>query len=46
MTLPVIAISAYADKDKITQAISLGFDDYLTKPIDQDILQTLINHYV
>ena len=45
ITIPVIAISAYADKNKIEEALSMGFDEYLTKPIDQETLKSLINRY-
>ncbi|MGR9115193.1 MAG: ATP-binding protein [Gammaproteobacteria bacterium] len=37
-----VAISAYADKNKIKQAFAAGFDDYLTKPISEHDLRTLI----
>ncbi|MDD5580780.1 MAG: ATP-binding protein [Methylobacter sp.] len=41
---PIImtAISAYADETKITEALSAGFDYYLTKPIDEDQLTKLV----
>ena len=42
ITIPVIAISAYADKNKIKQAFKLGFNNYLTKPINEEQLNTLI----
>jgi len=42
---PAIAISAFAEKDKIEKARNLGFNDYLTKPVDQKQLNQLINHY-
>jgi FOG: CheY-like receiver len=45
MTLPVIAISAYSDKTNIGKALSLGFDNYLTKPIDQQKLKEMIYNY-
>lgn len=41
-----IAISAYADKKKIDEAINTGFNDYLTKPLDENQLKTLIKKYV
>ena len=31
---PVIAISAFANEEKIRRALSEGFDEYITKPID------------
>jgi len=45
ITTPAIAISAYADKNKIKETLSLGFDDYMTKPIDEDQLKMLIYKY-
>ena len=48
--IPVIAISAYASNDNIQQAISAGFDDYITKPIEikefLDILDSVANDIV
>jgi signal transduction histidine kinase/ActR/RegA family two-component response regulator len=41
--LKVAAISAYADQDKIDEALDAGFDDYLTKPIDINKLNGLIH---
>lgn len=46
ISIPAIAISAYADKNKIEEALSIGFNNYLTKPIDQAELSTLIKSYV
>ncbi len=43
---PAIAISAYVDENKIKEALSLGFNDYMTKPIDEKKLNRLINNYV
>ncbi len=36
--VPVIAMSAELNKDKLIQAIELGANDYLLKPIDVDLL--------
>jgi two-component system response regulator FlrC len=36
--IPVIAMSAELNKDKLIQAIELGANDYLLKPIDADLL--------
>ncbi|PPD17954.1 MAG: hypothetical protein CTY24_13880 [Methylobacter sp.] len=33
--LPVVAISAYANDSKISEAFNAGFDFYLTKPVDE-----------
>jgi signal transduction histidine kinase/ActR/RegA family two-component response regulator len=38
----LIAVSAYADSDKINQALNAGFDSYLTKPIEEYQLVELI----
>ncbi len=40
--LKVFMITAYDDKEKYEQAINLGADDYLLKPIDFDKLKTEI----
>lgn len=40
--LKVFMITAYDDKGKFEQAINLGADDYLLKPIDFDKLKTEI----
>lgn len=36
--IPVIVISAYADKDSIQKAMKAGANDYLVKPFDDDRL--------
>ncbi|MGR8981648.1 MAG: ATP-binding protein [Gammaproteobacteria bacterium] len=40
--LKLVAISAYADENKIAEALLAGFDDYLTKPVNEDKLTELI----
>ncbi|MGR9045786.1 MAG: ATP-binding protein [Gammaproteobacteria bacterium] len=40
--LKAVAISAYADKNKIKKAFAAGFDDYLTKPISEQSLKTIL----
>ncbi len=40
--LPMAAISAYADNNKIDDALAAGFDYYLTKPVDEEDLIKLI----
>lgn len=37
-SIPVIVMSAEANKDKLIQAIEEGANDYLLKPIDVDLL--------
>ena len=42
--LSVIAVTANAMKDNITQGVEAGFDDYLTKPLDvKSLLSTIAN---
>ena len=43
-SLKTIAISAYADKQTIREALDAGFDNYLTKPIDPDQLNRLLEN--
>ena len=40
--LKLIAVSAYADDGKIKEALALGFDAYITKPIEEHQLVALI----
>lgn len=42
IALKIAAISAYADENNISEALAAGFDDYLTKPVDEGRLITLI----
>ncbi|CZE47746.1 response regulator transcription factor [Campylobacter geochelonis] len=39
---PIIALSAFSDKDKLLKAIDVGIDKYLLKPIDMDELLVAI----
>lgn len=39
---PFLFLSALADRSHILQGLKLGADDYLTKPIDFDLLETKI----
>ncbi|MCX7100174.1 MAG: response regulator [Methylobacter sp.] len=41
--LKMVAISAYADNNKINETLAAGFDYYLIKPIDEELLNVLIN---
>jgi len=44
--IPVIALSANAQKNDILKGVSAGFDDYLTKPIDVKKLLAILNKYL
>jgi len=44
--LPVIAQTAYAMKSDRIKAINAGFDDYISKPIVQEELFSLINKFL
>ncbi len=40
----VVGQSAFAIEEQVEKFKSYGFDDYITKPIDEDKLKKLINH--
>ena len=44
-SIPVIATSAYADEENIQLAWKLGFEEYITKPIDINKLLSIIEKY-
>ena len=41
--IPFVFLTALADRNSELQARRLGADDYVTKPIDFDMLETIIN---
>ncbi|MFM7886980.1 MAG: PleD family two-component system response regulator [Pseudanabaena sp.] len=41
--IPVIMISALKEMDSVMQCMEIGADDYLTKPIDPEMLKSAIN---
>ena len=43
--LPVIAQTAYAQPEEKANALKVGFDDYLAKPIKKEVLMEIINRY-
>ena len=44
--IPVIAISAHAMKNNITEGLQAGFAGYITKPIDMGLLDRTINAHL
>ena len=44
--VPIIAVSAHATVDHRAKAFAVGFNDYLTKPIDFAQLETLLHRYL
>lgn len=42
----IIALSALDDQDSKHKMLSLGAEDYLTKPIDAQLFNTRIKHYI
>lgn len=44
--VPIIAISAHATIDHRAKARALGFNDYLTKPIDFAHLEAVLHRYL
>ena len=41
--IPFVLMAAMSDRGYELRALQLGADDYITKPIDFDILETIIN---
>ena len=44
--IPIIALTAAATQSEKNKCISAGMDDFLTKPIDQQALSILLDHYL
>lgn len=44
--VPIIALTAGALKEEKEKCMAAGMDDFLTKPIEQEKLEQLINHYL
>jgi two-component system, cell cycle response regulator DivK len=45
-TLPIIGLSSYAMTGDAEKAIAAGCSDYMTKPIDEDVLLKKIKDYL
>ena len=44
--LPIIALTADADIESRERALEIGFSDFLTKPIDIDLLLDTLKKYL
>lgn len=44
--ITVIAVSAHAMHNDVSNGIAAGFDDYITKPVDMGNLNGLLNEYL
>ena len=44
--IPVIITSAASDSRSIVKGIKMGADDYLTKPLDEDLLLQKVEEYL
>ena len=44
--LPIMVLSGQSDSKAITHALEVGANDFITKPLDRDILATKLTRYV
>jgi CheY-like chemotaxis protein len=45
-SLPVIGLSAHAMKGDADRALAAGCNDYLTKPVDEELLLAKVRYYL
>jgi CheY-like chemotaxis protein len=45
-TIPIVAVSAHDSPESRTEALAAGCDEYITKPIDFDHLNALLQRFV
>ncbi|MBN2491584.1 MAG: sigma-54-dependent Fis family transcriptional regulator [Planctomycetes bacterium] len=46
LSSPIVVITAFAEVEDAVEAMKLGAVDYLTKPIDLNVLETLLDRFV
>lgn len=44
--IPAIAVTAHAMKDDRNRLLAVGFDDYVSKPVDGDVLIALVQRLI
>jgi CheY-like chemotaxis protein len=45
-TIPIIAQTAFSSTEEIERIKELGFDSYITKPINKKVLFSVLNHFL
>lgn len=45
-SLPIIGLSAHAMRGDAEKAIAAGFTDYMTKPLNEDLLNSKLKQYL